>query len=163
MMDCVICDMDGTLVDNTHRLHFLNEKPKLWTDFFDAIPGDSPHMPAILICRGLAKINVPVIICSGRPESHRRQTVEQLQKFEVPHIKILMREKGDGRIDEFIKKDMLDYIREIGFRPIFAIDDRPTVIKMWKSNGVPVLIVHNTSWDATEGSPYENPLGSHRE
>lgn len=146
-MDCVICDIDGTVADNRHRLHFLDERPRNWKAFFDAIPGDEPRMPAILVCRGLTEIGIPIIFCSGRPESHRKQTEDQLSSFMLKYDRLFMRKKGDGRKDQFVKKDMLDEIRELGYNPLFSIDDRPTVINMWKSNGVPVLIAHNASWE----------------
>lgn len=149
-MDCVICDIDGTVADNRHRLHFLDARPKRWADFFDAIPGDKPRMPAILICRGLAAIGMPVIICSGRPESHRKQTEDQLSSFMIRYERLFMRKKGDGRKDEQVKKDMLDEIRALGFNPLFSIDDRPTVINMWRNNGVPVLIAYNSSWETDQ-------------
>lgn len=46
-MKTVIFDLDGTLCDITHRLHFIEGDNKDWDGFYKACPADIPK-PAII-------------------------------------------------------------------------------------------------------------------
>ena len=39
--DTVICDIDGTIADNSHRQHYLEGK-RDWKSFFEGIENDKP-------------------------------------------------------------------------------------------------------------------------
>jgi hypothetical protein len=41
---------------------------------------------------------------------------------------------------------MLKHIRGGGYQVEFAVDDRPTVVKMWRANGVPCFVCDDTEW-----------------
>jgi hypothetical protein len=47
-----------------------------------------------------------------------------------------MRPKGDYRDDGVIKFELLQKIREDGFNPTIAFDDRNRVVDMWRTNGI---------------------------
>ena len=46
-MSKVIFDLDGTLADIDHRLHFIQNGNKQWDEFYAACPNDGPK-PAII-------------------------------------------------------------------------------------------------------------------
>ena len=76
----VIFDLDGTLADPTHRLHFVKTKPKNWPAFFAAADKDECVEPIAMMARGFALGN-RVLICSGRPDNMRDMTETWLAKW----------------------------------------------------------------------------------
>lgn len=64
------------------------------------------------------------------------QTRSWLDHHEVMFDKLLMRKDKDYRQDCIIKKEMLDKLREEGYNPVVAFDDRQQVVDMWRENGL---------------------------
>lgn len=151
MTDCVIFDLDGTLADCRHRLHHILNKPKDYQAFYDALVDDEPieSVRSILVTYAVSNLvasgnnlePTEIIICTGRPTSHRPETERWLHQHDIPYDEMLMRPVGDYRPDYILKKEMLEYLRIIKYRPIFAIEDRPQVVKMWRDNGIKCLQV----------------------
>jgi hypothetical protein len=52
-----------------------------------------------------------------------------------------MRKDKDYRPDTKVKAEMLETLRNQGFNPVMAFDDRPSVIRMWKEHGLTVADV----------------------
>lgn len=161
-MDAVIFDIDGTLADLTHRRGFVTGGNKDWKSFFESMSADTPTEVAFLAdLVGAAKFfddryagesPFAIFICSGRPEEYREVTETWLTEH-VPGLfhnaeALLMRPTGDYRPDTEIKREMLAGIRGQGFEPRIVVDDRPTVIQMWKDEGLTVLEVDSGEWDA---------------
>jgi phosphoglycolate phosphatase-like HAD superfamily hydrolase len=144
MKSCVIFDLDGTIANTNHRQHFLEKTPKDWQSFFNACSEDAPIDFIIRLMQALT--NHHIIICTGRPSSHRSQTVSWLMHHCVPWSVLHMRAAGDLRSDHVVKKEMLDNLRSAGIVPWLAVDDRPSVIAMWRSNGVPCLAMDSAAW-----------------
>jgi NLI interacting factor-like phosphatase len=140
----IIFDLDGTIADIRHRLHFVKQKPKDWVSFLDACPDDALNEHVYELYRRCDPAEV--IICSGRNESHREQTIAWLVKHGIGFNALLMRQNKDYRPDTVIKLEMLVQIRASQMKPILAIDDRPDVVRMWRRNGVPCLAVDDYSW-----------------
>lgn len=139
----IICDLDGTLCDIKHRLHFVKgEGKKDWKGFFEGIAGDSPRDDVI------AKIDIEllrnedckVIFVSARPEAYRKETEKWMREhtpYGAENLILIMRQNGDSRVDTEVKSDIYDkYLKNTNIVKIF--DDRPSVIRMWKEKGLPV-------------------------
>lgn len=146
MIKCVIIDIDGTLADLSHRLHWIDgrggSKPD-WEKFFQHLMGDTPIEPIIWIgnafvdsCNG-----VKVLLCSGRPENHRATTESWLIHHYVEYDRLYMRPADDTRPDHVVKRELLGRIREDGYEPVLVIDDRPSVVEMWRREGLLTLQV----------------------
>lgn len=150
MTPCVLLDLDGTLCDVRHRLHHVRKSPPDWPAFFDACVDDPPHPEVVELVRILYKNGSAIFFCSGRPDTHRQQTWAWIGKHVGNDIAwgvpLLMRKGNDHRPDTIVKKEMLDYIRGAGYEPMFAIDDRPSIVKMWRENGVPCFAVDDAEW-----------------
>ena len=80
----IICDLDGTLCKIDHRLHFV-QRPnadgikKDWMGFFKAMKDDEVNV----WCNELLKRfgnNYKIVLCSGRPDSFRRETKSWLSR-----------------------------------------------------------------------------------
>jgi hypothetical protein len=79
-------------------------------------------------------------------ETHREMTEDWLRQHKVRYHSMHMRATGDYRKDEIVKLEMLKHIRGGGYQVEFAVDDRPTVVKMWRANGVPCFVCDDTEW-----------------
>lgn len=84
-----------------------------------------------------------VIILSGRDGCCRELTKEWLKKNVVVYNQLLMRAEGDMRKDTIVKEEIFwQYIAE-NYNVQFVIDDRPSVIRMWREVGLKTFIVGN--------------------
>jgi phosphoglycolate phosphatase-like HAD superfamily hydrolase len=139
MSNCVIFDMDGTLADNSHRQHHLTGAKKNWAAFNEGIGEDTPHTPVAELARILLRAGLSIIICTGREERYRRVTETWMTMHDIPGERIYMRADGDYRPDHVIKLELLAQIRRDGFDPLLVIDDRNSVVKMWRDAGLTCL------------------------
>jgi len=79
----------------------------------------------------------PLILCSGRPETYRAATESWLaQHCPLTYARLYMRPADDTRPDHEVKAEMLAQIRSDGFDPFAVIDDRSSVVEMWRANGL---------------------------
>ena len=133
----VIFDIDGTLIDISHRLHLIERTPPDWEEFRNPLQKrwDEPRLPIIKVAIALHKAGHQVILCSGRRESEREDTLESLSRFIcynliVPSWKPLlcMREDKDYRPDTEVKAEMLEIIRSPDVKfPGYPPDPDPSV------------------------------------
>lgn len=138
----IIVDIDGTIANCEHRQIHVRNKPKDWKAFFRAIPEDTPHDDIIMLVRLLYEAGHTIILCSGRSEKDRKATEEWLVKHEFTfYVKLYMRAAMDYRPDYIIKEELLGKMREEGYAPKMAIDDRSSVVAMWRRNGLRCLQV----------------------
>lgn len=132
----VLVDIDGTLADLTHRLHFVEKTPKDWKGFFAEMAHDAPRLDVIKKVKKLSKLH-NIVLVSARPEAYRPETKAWLKKYKIPYETLIMRPNGDSRPDNEIKQDMLNtYLKKDMIEMV--IDDRPRVIRMWQENGLKV-------------------------
>lgn len=132
----ILCDIDGTLADRSHRLHFIETKPKNWDAFFAAAADDAPIQPVCDAISDLMEYN-RIIFVTGRPERTRIATSLWLSKRAVlwPDY-LFMRKDGDYRPDEIIKEELLDQLLAAGHKPVLVFDDRKRVVEMWRRRGL---------------------------
>lgn len=177
-MDTIIFDIDGTLTDVTHRRHYLSGAKPAWGKFFDEMVNDPPLRDVCLLAELLGDhplVNqgaIKLFLFSGRPDSHREETEEQLLKFARSYFlkaeALLMRAAGDYRADTIVKLEMLNGIKAQGYEPRLVIDDRPSVCDMWVKEGVTCLQHVNQldqwgtqrTWDTGELHMMVGPSGA---
>lgn len=130
-----VFDLDGTLADITHRLHFIQNKPKDWPAFFRACVDDKPIWPLIVIAQRLMFTNV-VEIWSGRSDMVRTETAKWLDDHGMGmRGSLRMRRDGDYRADHIVKSEWLESLpRELW--PDLVFDDRQQVVDMWRAHGI---------------------------
>lgn len=136
----IICDLDGTLCNIDHRLHFVKGDNKSWKDFFYNIPYDSVNewCQDILECMTFANENI-VVFASGRPDNYRKDTAEWLNNNEIPGEELFMRPRGDYRKDDIVKEIIYEFEIKPRFEVLFWLDDRQQVVDKIRSHGVTVL------------------------
>ena len=147
MVKYVVVDLDGTVADCTHRLHFINGETKDWKGFYEACKDDKPIASMIDMVRALNERYYYVIFLTGRSELARNVTQEWLQANNLwNYDDLIMRPLEDYRQDSVVKLEMLNnYIRTnlnndkeaIGF----ILEDRATVVKSFRDAGFKVLQV----------------------
>ena len=137
-----IFDIDGTLADNSHRLHFIQGEVKDWEGFHTAQGDDMPIWEVITVARALAKAGHGIVYSTGRMEKGRAVTQAWLNKYRVPHGPIFMRKDGDHREDYVVKEELLGYIK--GVYPLAiggAFEDRQQMANMYRAKGIRVFQV----------------------
>lgn len=130
----VLCDLDGTLCNIEHRLHYVRQEPKDWDAFFSAIPGDTPRNEVLGMIEGYALDGYQIVFVSGRPDNYRQPTELWLSQTFPYYVTILMRRAGDHRPDTIVKEEMLrTYFPDQSWIHC-VIDDRRRILDMWKRN-----------------------------
>lgn len=154
----IIFDLDGTLANIEHRLHYINppkymhgdadEPKKDWKSFFRACVDDQPiHAICSLLSIILHYNSVSgddayeVWIVTGRSDMVRGETEEWLEKQGILWDKMLMRKNGDNREDSVLKEEWLKTGVIPKDRVLCVFDDRSQVVGMWRRNGLQCLQV----------------------
>lgn len=142
-----IFDIDGTLSNAEHRLHFLNQTPPDWEAFYNAAGGDLPNFEVITVARSLINAGQRVLLVSGRTESIRGITEQWLSKYRVPYEILYMRKDGDHRQDNALKSEILDniltrYPQTAMYNEVAGVfEDRQQVVNMYRARGLRVFQV----------------------
>ena len=136
-----LCDIDGTVADCQHRIHFIKEKD--WRGFFAAVGGDSPIWPVIQTIKLLKAAGATIIMMSGRSDECLQETTMWLQRWEIPFDELYMRRAGDHRPDNIAKESMLARVgQKWDLNKVVAVfDDRQQVVDMYREKGLKVFQV----------------------
>lgn len=132
----ILCDLDGTLCNIDHRLHFVKGEKKNWPEFFNQLTNDTVNKWCADI---LDYMPGDIVLCSGRPDSHMQATTDWLNKHGIAHDELFMRRRSDYRPDNIVKEQILDFEILTRYEPYFAIDDRKQVVDMWRRRGIVTL------------------------
>ena len=146
----IIFDIDGTLLDIKHRVHYLYKSPPDWEGFNNNFEKDAPIHVMVKLLKILAFYNENrIIFCSGRSEKNRKITEKQVcnllsennKKYLPQDINLYMRKSNDFRKDSVVKSDLYRDMLGDGFNPQLVFDDRSSVVKMWREKGLKCLQV----------------------
>ena len=135
--EIVIFDIDGTLADVSERIHRLKKKPKNWDAFFQGMAQDNAIRSMARLCNILYDSGIQIILCSGRNEGYRAETVKWLAEQGVHYHELLLRKEKDRRSDAVVKREMLVTIDKS--KVLFVVEDRSRVVEMWRSEGLVCL------------------------
>jgi phosphoglycolate phosphatase-like HAD superfamily hydrolase len=136
-MEVILIDLDGTLCDVSHRTHLVKQSPPNWPAFFDACVDDTPNPAVVALYHMATQVNYQIIYVSGRPDSHRAQTEAWLWKHELGnYAELLMRSAGDYRPDNVVKRELYEAHVAGQHQVLFVVDDRASVVKMWRALGL---------------------------
>lgn len=144
MGSCVIFDVDGTLADCQHRIHWVRSNPKNWAAFNQGMSKDPAHQDICDMLRMFHGAGWTILISTGRSEDDRDVTEAWLR--DVAGLgglwtKLYMRPSRDYRPDNVVKSEILDQMIADGYNPTIAVDDRDQVVAMFRARGLRVLQV----------------------
>lgn len=110
-----------------------------WASFFSKVGEDEVNPIVEGFVRALYKAGMVILIVSGRPiDKAGIITEDWLDRKGIPYQHLFMRNSGDKRDDIIVKKEILDRLPK---NQIFcAFDDRPSVIRMWRANGIKMVV-----------------------
>ena len=129
MANIILCDIDGTVADNSHRQHFLEGK-KDWDDFFDALDLDEPIYEIINKMNDEHNQGREIIFLTGRPERYRDPTENWLKQYFNFPLRVVMRPNDNKKNKLLTKKEMFEQnfnIDEI----FYVIDNDEDLLNMW--------------------------------
>lgn len=141
MLRTYIFDIDNTIANNSKRIHHLHQKPKNWDAWYKESQHDTPYWEIIELMDLAVSHDIKVVLCTGRDEFCRDDTVNWLADHDIPYDKLYMRPLGDRRDDSVVKRDLLKQIREDGYDPVLVFEDRDRVVQMWRDEGLRCLQV----------------------
>lgn len=127
---CIVVDIDGTIADKNNRNAFD----------FNKVIEDLPRQNIIDISNKLFK-DYRIILCSGREEICREDTIKWLNNNNVFYSQLLMRGKGDFRPDWVIKQEFWEAITN-DYYIVGCLDDRNQVILRGRQLGLDMLQVN---------------------
>jgi predicted kinase len=144
-----VFDLDGTIADCEHRVHFVSKgKTPDWDAFFRACSDDKPIQHVIDVLRALEAEGNRVEIWSARSEIVRMDTLAWLFHHGInPSLLKHMRPDKDFTKDTELKKRWLEEAKNAGRVPDVIFDDRQSVVDMWRANGIPCFQVTSSNWD----------------
>jgi len=132
----LICDIDGTIADITHRLHFIQQPKKDWPGFFKACGDDAPIPLMISMVQLIENCGWVIYYVTGRREQERVPTSLWLARMGLPQGDLLMRANGDYRPDTAVKSDLYDIMLSYDVAADLVLEDRDRVVRMWRDRGV---------------------------
>jgi len=141
-MSIVIFDLDGTLANIEHRLHFVQNGNRQWDEFFAACADDKRNEPIIEIWDCMSHMGHEMWIFSGRSDQVLEETQEWLVNNNIFADRVFMRKAGDHQPDDKLKQGWLDELTDDERAAILcAFDDRQRIVDMWRRNGITCLQV----------------------
>lgn len=132
--EAIIVDIDGTLS------HINEDNPRNPYDASRAM--EDTLDDAVSVITGMAyKHGYKVIILTGRHSGHLDVTKEWLKENGVEYDEIYSRQEGDIRKDYIVKEELYRTHVEPRFKVKFVLDDRQSVVDMWRRIGLKCLQV----------------------
>lgn len=137
----IICDLDGTLS------LFGNRRDPYDASNCDVVDEVNPAVKLVLDRFLYENARIKVFFFSGRTDKYKEQTIRFIEekaqyKFALkPYNHLEMRKEGDKRPDEIVKREMYENLVDGKYNVKFVFDDRPKVIRMWRSLGLYVFDV----------------------
>jgi FMN phosphatase YigB (HAD superfamily) len=139
MTKIIVFDLDGTLANIDHRLHFIHQEKKDWNAFNEACIFDEPIPEIVSICQAFYEVGFDdIYIITGREETVRDKTEAWLGAHGIFYDKLIMRPKKDYRKDSIVKEEQAKpFMKNIWM----VFEDRKQVVDMWRSHGIKTLQV----------------------
>lgn len=127
--NAIICDLDGTLALLGRR------------NPYDAARCEEDTLNEPIRSILLAAPDDKVLLVSGRQDQYKPQTERWLAANNIRYDALIMRKTGDMRKDSVIKQEIFENEIRDHYNIRFVLDDRNSVVEMWRSIGLTCLQV----------------------
>ena len=134
----VLVDRDGTLASVDGPADRAGND--VWEDYNNRIRFD-PIVPLIGGLWNAIRPGIDKIVVSGRDGAFEWAMRDWFHKYNLVPDAFFMRTPNDRRKDSIVKAEILDTLILPRWDVLFVIDDRPSVVDMWRSRGISVLQV----------------------
>jgi len=135
--DAIMVDIDGTLANLDHRLHYVKDGNRDWGSFFRTVGKDGVYEDVKGIVDLEFLTGTSVVLCSGRTEDQTRENTEKwLVKNEIPYTSLKMRPAGNYKQDAITKAMLYRYEIKPYFNIKYVLDDRDQVVQKWREMGL---------------------------
>jgi len=118
----ILCDLDGTLAILNGRDPFIAK------DCFN----DELNKPVADLVKLKAATGSKILLFSGRLDTYKVETMQWLEKYEIPYDDLRMRKAGDQRKDSIVKKEFFEELAGGKYYVEFVLDDRNQVVDLWR-------------------------------
>lgn len=143
----IICDIDGTIADHTHRIDYVTKhKPKNWDAYYGGMMEDPPIPGALTHLKRIIELSSPhFYFMTGRPERYRYATTEWIYRHfgvtcrkpgGIPGVLLYMRSDQDYRASSVYKEELPKYLVEVLKTPVLFLDDDLRNEEMYRKYGV---------------------------
>ena len=139
-----IFDVDGTLVNVDSILYHLTTEPKNFNAFHRDSINMPPHDHVVDMLNQAKDAGHAIVVVTARKERWRALTSFWLAMHEIHSDALFMRPDSDGRPDRQVKLDIYRHISQC-WDVVHAVDDNPTVIRLWEKLNIPVTKIG--SWE----------------
>ena len=149
MQKAIIIDIDGTIADASHRLHYVTGSYKDYESFYSLTSLDSPIEIILDIILGMVWKHKAIFI-TGRRESCRQDTVNWLNAngFSWIDYELYMRQDHDFKEAELVKKAIYDFHVSGKYEVVMSFEDKPSCVELRKELWIPYVFDCNYQWDA---------------
>lgn len=143
----LIVDLEGTITDNAHRLHFM--KAGKWDEYEVAAIQDPVHPHIKKFLGSLYWSHAQLVIVTGRYEKYREETRKQLAAADIFPDHLLMRESFDipKTKEPALKLAFLEQIKNLYCADpdaaFIALEDRDDVVEALRNAGIECWQVRN--------------------
>jgi len=139
----VICDLDGTLSDDSHRKEYARRGE--WDEYHKHLSEDIVILPVWRLLLAMKQADFRIIILTARPERYRVATMAWMMREQVaPAIDgLLMRMDDDYSPAHELKPKMLTEMLgdKANQRVLFILEDTERVVRAWRLLGYKVFQV----------------------
>ena len=131
----ILVDIDGTLAHHNEKIRSPFEYDKVGLDEVDTIIRQ--------LVRESYDNGYKIIILTGRSTSCKKDTVEWLEKHNIPYHQLYMRPRGDRRADWLVKDTIIRTHIQDNYYVEYCLEDRDQVVNHNRSMGYKVFQVEN--------------------
>ena len=147
----IIVDIDGTIADCSHRLHFIEWEKKDWDGFYQHLSEDKPKQDIIDLIKYIVGTNIyvqdkiRVLYVTWRSWKTYVATSKWMEYVWIDTISsvLFMRTEWDFHQDYEIKKEIYEKEIKDKYDVKYVFEDRDQVVKMYRELWLTVLQVAN--------------------
>lgn len=137
----IIMDIDGVL---TYLVKVSSKQvsPTEYEQFYVRIPRDKPNLWAKELGNAMRDNGYQIILLTGRHQRTRKATedwiLDKMEWSSKDYI-LYMRPDENNQLDYKVKRDLYKKFIKPKYNILFVVEDRKSVVKMWRKNKLVVL------------------------